>query len=950
MDRLSDYGGIAGACGETETIRRAEPCPPGARRSPRRLIPPPRRLAATLLRGARAATLALLALAALALAAADNAAAQTETTLVSNKGQLLTWRDGRNPNATAFTTGGYTGGYRLTSVDLYVGTRLISAITPRVEIFENGADNRPGTRLATLTNPATITQGSFNTFSAPANTTLSAYTTYWLFVSNDGRTTGTGLKIGTADNARATDTAMGWSIGDAVFKFDTRYASWSTTKYRAVFSVKGTALGSPPTPDPTCAAPDLAGRERIWTGNLTVGAAAFGGSIVGYGFYRHASVGALDETTFNIGRNGYTLDSISVIDGGVLDGDLGFTLTSRLTAAEKDALRLHVCDTAYDFSAAVRNGSGYAWPGDLDWSTFRSRTLYLSLPAPPAPVAPSGLSAQSVSGKPGYLRLSWTTALVVGLPSIPTDYEARYRKTGAPDWATWSFRDYGTPGFDYPPTTHAAPRSGNDAPLIYYLDPNTEYEVQVRATNSYGESGWSNRVSATTAQATTANDDGTVDADNASGPAAAPSQPTVRRVENEPGLMVRWNAPRTALAGYILTGYDVEIEKERERDRRITTLRKSYLYKLAGESVTNLLIPGLELNTAYTVRVRAVLVATVITESDRYSPWSPDTSGTTAAGRAHEHDIQLSLEFPDGTRSTTVAPGVEVTYRVKATGIHDWAAVRARGGIGKANIRIWEPERHKFHFFRYSYYESTKGILERNFINQTGSSGYLEGKFTVPDEAGAGASGTIEIQLVRPESCRGSACTVGSVNESTNKLCIAVDRSGTIAHPCSSGQTQAVAPTVEGTPGLSASGSDGSWTPGETVEAIVTFSEAVTVDTSSGTPSITLTLGGTLEQSARYTRGSGSQSARVRLHAESRATGPTRRWESSRTASRSTEVRSRARRAGPMPIWAITARSSWARETAAQARGACGESRNDPDPRRASATCRRRMTEKSRSR
>ena len=67
------------------------------------------------------------------------------------------------------------------------------------------------------------------------------------------------------------------------------------------------------------------------------------------------------------------------------------------------------------------------------------------------------------------------------------------------------------------------------------------------------------------------------------------------------------------------------------------------------------------------------------------------------------------------------------------------------------------------------------------------------------------------------------------------------------------------APTVEGTPGLSASGSDGSWTPGETVEAIVTFSEAVTVDTSSGTPAITLTLGGTLEQSARYTRGSGSK-------------------------------------------------------------------------------------------
>ena len=459
--------------------------------------------------------------------------------------------------------------------------------------------------------------------------------------------------------------------------------------------------------------------------------------------------------------------------------------------------------------------------------------------------------------------MSWTPGSAPGgsLPPIVTDYEARYRKTGTTNWSpNWSFRSYGTPGFDYPSTTHAIPRGGNEAPLIYYLDPNTEYQVEVRATNSYGQSGWSNRASATTAQATTANDNGSADADNGRGPAAAPSQPTVRRVANEPGLMVRWNAPRTPTAGHILTGYDVEIEKERERDRRITTLRKSYLYKLAGGVVTNLLIPGLEPNTAYTVRVRAVLVATVLSESDQYSPWSPDTSGTTPAGRGN--NIQLSLEFSDETRSMTVAPGAEVTYRVKATGIHDWPAVRARGGIGKAQIRIWE---HGRHHRRAGYYQSTKGITYRHFIHQTGSSGYLEGTFIVPDEAGAGASGTIEIHLIPPSSrCGGTGTgnrcpvgsTVGGVNRSTNKLCIAVERSGDIAHPCSSGQTQVEAPTIEGTPRLSASGGDGAWTPGETVEATVTFSEAVTVD---GTPTIGLMLGGTQKQSASYRSGSGTR-------------------------------------------------------------------------------------------
>ena len=349
-------------------------------------------------------------------------------------------------------------------------------------------------------------------------------------------------------------------------------------------------------PTLACAAPDLAGRNQIWTGELTVGTIiGFGNLIEGYGFSSPSATGALNNRTFNTDRNGYTVDFVGVLVGGGNDGDFLFSPTSRLTAAEKAALRLHVCDTPYDFSDAALSSLvssyDYTWAVGLDWSSISSRTLYLSLPEgypePPAaaPAVPTGLSAQSVSGKPGYLRLSWTPGSAPGgsLPPIPTDYEARYRKTGATNWSpTWSFRSYGTPGFDYPSTTHAVPRGGNEAPLIYYLDPNTEYQVEVRATNSYGQSGWSNRASATTAQATTANDDGTADADNGRGPAAAPSQPTVRRVANEPGLMVRWNAPRTPTAGHILTGYDVEIEKERERDRRITTLRKSYLYKLAG--------------------------------------------------------------------------------------------------------------------------------------------------------------------------------------------------------------------------------------------------------------------------------------------------------------------------------------------------------------------------------
>ena len=69
---------------------------------------------------------------------------------------------------------------------------------------------------------------------------------------------------------------------------------------------------------------------------------------------------------------------------------------------------------------------------------------------------------------------------------------------------------------------------------------------------------------------------------------------------------------------------------------------------------------------------------------------------------------------------------------------------------------------------------------------------------------------------------------------------------------------QVAAPTITGSPALSESGSDGTWTAGATVEVTLTFSEVVTVDTTGGTPSIGLELGGTESRRAPYLRGSGT--------------------------------------------------------------------------------------------
>ena len=140
-------------------------------------------------------------------------------------------------------------------------------------------------------------------------------------------------------------------------------------------------------PAPVCTAPSFGDRREIWTGTVTVetGGTFFHGFDTA--FLVGTNVGTLDDTTFDIGTNAYTVGSAYVPDsnelfGGTSDGDPHVSLNDALTATETAALRLHVCDTPYDFSDTVGTSGSYSWPDDLDWShPVVTRTLYLSLPA-----------------------------------------------------------------------------------------------------------------------------------------------------------------------------------------------------------------------------------------------------------------------------------------------------------------------------------------------------------------------------------------------------------------------------------------------------------------------------------------------------------------------------------------------------------------------------------------
>ena len=135
-------------------------------------------------------------------------------------------------------------------------------------------------------------------------------------------------------------------------------------------------------PLPVCGVPDIAGagRRQIWTGTVTVERVESEGFVLGYGFNSGTGAGSLADNTFSVGANDYTVSGIGV----ATSGELQLGLTSSLTTTEVAALKLHVCDTSYDFADATHTSSrhSYTWAEDLDWSPpVDTRTLYLSLPA-----------------------------------------------------------------------------------------------------------------------------------------------------------------------------------------------------------------------------------------------------------------------------------------------------------------------------------------------------------------------------------------------------------------------------------------------------------------------------------------------------------------------------------------------------------------------------------------
>ena len=187
------------------------------------------------------------------------------------------------------------------------------------------------------------------------------------------RTVITNLEAATAYDVRVHSTN---AIGNS---------SW-TQSATAFSTLAGTA---------SCAVPTFTGRRKIWTGVLTMGDFTDlfpANSFRGYDSNPESGDGGgLDPMTFTLGLYDYEIRRIALLISGASsfnfvagEGD-GVWWDSTV-----DALRLHVCNTPYDFSDSFyiyaadreedRIESNHRWDTDLDWSGVTTRTMHLSLP------------------------------------------------------------------------------------------------------------------------------------------------------------------------------------------------------------------------------------------------------------------------------------------------------------------------------------------------------------------------------------------------------------------------------------------------------------------------------------------------------------------------------------------------------------------------------------------
>ncbi|WP_428117105.1 choice-of-anchor R domain-containing protein [Candidatus Poriferisodalis sp.] len=389
--------------------------------------------------GALAAFLLLLTTLAMATPPAQ-AQAQTTVTLVSNAGQTLSGGFSNYFQAQSFTTGSNTGGYTLSEVRIHLNDAALQFFGhgTAVKIRENNRSDQPGDEVALLTNPATLTDGAVNTFTVPANTTLSASTVYWVSV-NDG-VTGIPTTSFSFTSSNAQTGLAGWSLADTRLSWAIADNNWESPHVLLLsMELKGYANAPPANSAPVFSASSLARSvEENAAAGVNVGAAV------------PAATDADSGDTLT-----YTME-------GADRGSFSFDAATRRIKTKSGVNYDFEIKNSYSVTIKVSDGTASG-------TVAVTIALTDAAEAPSRPVAPA---VSATSGSTTSLDASWSAPGRDGGPAL-VGYGVQYRAGSSGVFMSWSHSGTST------------------SATITGLSAGTAYEVRVRALNGETPSGWS---------------------------------------------------------------------------------------------------------------------------------------------------------------------------------------------------------------------------------------------------------------------------------------------------------------------------------------------------------------------------------------------------------------------------------------------------------------------------
>ncbi len=316
------------------------------------------------LRGASIRRLALLPAALLAAALGLIAATPASAVvLVSTVGQTASNEGGRvfanRWHLQAFTTGRATDGYTLTSIEARTDQRENAPSELRAQLWSE-SNGTPGTKLADLTVPATISANTNVSFTAPTNPSLEldANTTYFFAigaVSNNSRDTTTRQFqiLNTTSNSEDSGAADGWSIADQSLFHDGANGNFPTSGWRTftqtrMIRINGEAKSGVPVASTNANLDDLVVKRGTDVLTLTP---SFAASTLNYRAEEVTSdvssvvftpTAVESGATIQVGKSGSLTTVASGADSGAISLDVGVNaVLVEVTAADTTTTRTY---------------------------------------------------------------------------------------------------------------------------------------------------------------------------------------------------------------------------------------------------------------------------------------------------------------------------------------------------------------------------------------------------------------------------------------------------------------------------------------------------------------------------------------------------------------------------------------------------------------------------------